>query len=137
MGFVNSEESISNRPASVKIVAAITAVEALAVLAYAIGYLASIGSEGVVNLAGRIFMVVLCVLLGIWQASVAVNFYRGRAYTRAPIIVWQLFQLILSFSFMAAPYTAVAIIAIVLAAAGVLMLFAPRTTAFLGDRPAR
>lgn len=110
-------------------------VEAVAVLIYAANYLLHIADSGVLNMGGRIFMLVLCLAAGIWQLSVSVNFFKGKAFTRAPIIVWQLFQLILSFSFLQGPFMSIAILAIVLAAVTVVMLFAPKTTGFLGDRP--
>lgn len=110
-------------------------LEAIAVLVYAANYLLHLSDEGNLNMGGRIFMLVLCVAAGAWQVSVSLNFFKGRAFTRAPIIVWQLFQLILSFSFMQGPFVGVAIAAIVVAAVTIVMLFAPKTTAFLGDRP--
>ncbi len=114
--------------------------EALAVIAYAVSYTIQLSSDGAVNIGGRLFMVALCLFLGIWQGSVAINFYRGRAFTRAPIIVWQLFQLILSVSFLQSDIPMVifaAVLSIVIAGASVVLLFAPKTTAFLGDRPAQ
>lgn len=130
----NNESSVP-RPTSVLTVAALTMLEAIAVLVYAANYLLHLSDEGNLNMGGRIFMLVLCLAAGAWQVSVSLNFFKGKAFTRAPIIVWQLFQLILSFSFMQGPFNGVAIAAIVVAAVTIVMLFAPKTTAFLGDRP--
>jgi len=135
---VSDQQSNMPRPISVVIVAALVMLEALAVLGYAISYLGNLSSDGVVNVGGQVFMLVLCLLLAIWQGSVAVNFFKGRAFTRAPIIVWQLFQLILSVSFLSSNIPMVkfaAVAAIVIAGLSVVLLFAPKTTAFLGDRP--
>ncbi|WP_404290357.1 hypothetical protein [Glutamicibacter arilaitensis] len=130
----NNESSVS-RPTSVFAVAALTMLEAVAVLVYAVNYLLHLSDAGDLNMGGRIFMLVLCIAAGAWQASVSINFYKGKAFTRAPIIVWQLFQLILSFSFIQGPFRGIAIAAIVIAGIIVVMLFAPKTTEFLGDRP--
>lgn len=137
---MSNEEIKIPRPTSVIAVAALVMFEALAVLAYAINYGIHLTSDGVVNMGGRIFMLALCLFLASWQGSVAINFFRGRAYTRAPIIVWQLFQLILSVSFFQSDMPIVvsaAVVSIIVAGAIVVLLFAPKTTEFLGDRPAQ
>jgi len=127
------------RPISVVIVAALVMLEALAVMGYAISYLGNLSSDGVVNVGGQIFMLGLCLVAAVWQGSVAVNFFKGKAFTRAPIIVWQLFQIILSVSFLSSDVAMVkiaAFAAIAIAGVSVVLLFAPKTTAYLGDRPA-
>lgn len=135
---VNIEENKVSRPGSVLLVSALVLVEALAVLAYAVNYAIHIPDEGTVNAGGRIFMLGLCLLLAVWQGSVAVNFFKGKAFTRAPIVVWQLFQLILSVSFLKSDLPVVttgAVASLLVAGAIVVFLFAPKTTEFLGDRP--
>ena len=137
---VSNEETKIPRPSSVIAVAALVMFEALAVLAYVVNYAFHLTSDGVVNIGGRLFMLALCLFLAIWQGSVAINFFRGRAYTRAPIIVWQLFQLILSVSFFQSDMPIVisaAVLSIIVAGTTVVLLFAPKTTQFLGDRPSQ
>lgn len=137
---MSNENAVSSRPTSVFVVAALVLIEALAVLAYAISYMLNLDTNGTVNMGGQLFMLALCLLLAVWQGSVAVNFFKGKAFTRAPIVVWQLFQLILSVSFLSSNIpmvTAAAVLSIVVAGTTVVMLFAPKTTAFLGDRPNR
>lgn len=137
---VSNEDTIPSRPTSVFVVAALVLLEALAVLVYAISYMMHIGTSGTVNMGGQLFMLVLCLLAAVWQGSVAINFFKGKAFTRAPIIVWQLFQLILSVSFFTSDIplvTTAAVAAILIAGITIVMLFAPKTTAFLGDRPER
>ncbi len=121
-------------------VAALVLIESLATLAYAISYMLNLDTNGTVNMGGQLFMLALCLLLAVWHGSVAINFLKGKAFTRAPIVVWQLFQLILSVSFLSSNIpmvTAAAVLSIVVAGITVVMLFAPKTTAFLGDRPNR
>ncbi|MGQ3385316.1 hypothetical protein [Glutamicibacter sp. TV12E] len=135
---MSHQHSNMPRPISVVIVAALVMLEALAVLGCAISYLGNLSTDGAVNVGGQIFMLALCLLLAIWQGSVAANFFKGKAFTRAPIIVWQLFQLILSVSFLSSniPMVKIAALAsIMIAGSSVVLLFAPKTTAFLGDRP--
>jgi len=137
---VSNENTTSSRPTSVFVVAALVLIEALATLAYAISYMLNLDANGTVNMGGQLFMLALCLLLAVWHGSVAINFFKGKAFTRAPIIVWQLFQLILSVSFLSSDIpmvTAAAVLSIVIAGTTVVMLFAPKTTAFLGDRPNR
>lgn len=137
---MSNENATSSRPTSVFVVAALVLIEALATLAYAISYMLNLDANGTVNMGGQLFMLALCLLLAVWHGSVAINFFKGKAFTRAPIIVWQLFQLILSVSFLSSDIpmvTAAAVLSIVIAGTTVVMLFAPKTTAFLGDRPNR
>lgn len=134
---MSNENTTSSRPTSVFVVAALVLIEALATLAYAISYMLNLDANGTVNMGGQLFMLALCLLLAVWHGSVAINFFKGKAFTRAPIIVWQLFQLILSVSFLSSDIpmvTAAAVLSIVIAGTTVVMLFAPKTTAFLGDR---
>lgn len=140
IGLVSEENTTLPRPTSVFVVAALVMLEALAVLAYAVSYLVSIGTSTMVNMGGQLFMLALCLLAAIWQGSVSINFFKGKAFTRAPIVVWQLFQLILSVSFLSSNIALVkagAVVSILVAGATVVLLFAPKTTAFLGDRPSR
>ena len=137
---VSLEERNIPRPVSAIVVATMVMIEALAVLVYAVSYLANLSAGGTVNIGGQIFMLILCLLVAIWQGSVAINFYKGKAFTRAPIIVWQLFQLILSISFLSTDILLVKLAAVlsrVIAGVCIVMLFAPKTTVFLGDRPTR
>ncbi len=135
---VNNEETEFPRPTTVVVIAGLVLLEALAVLAYAVNYAFNISGDGALNLGGQLFMLALCLLLAVWQGAVAVNFFKGKAFTRAPIIVWQLFQLILSVSFLKSDIMGViigAILSIAIAGTIVVLLFAPQTTRFLGDRP--
>lgn len=137
---MSNENTTPSRPTSVFVVAALVLIEALATLAYAISYMLNLDANGTVNMGGQLFMLALCLLLAVWHGSVAINFFKGKAFTRAPIIVWQLFQLILSVSFLSSDIpmvTAAGVLSIVIAGTTVVVLFAPKTTAFLGDRPNR
>lgn len=131
---MSNQELAGPRVLSVKVVAALVLIEALAVLAYGINYLIHITDPGVLNMPGRIFMVVLCFAGAFWQGWVAHSFYQGRAWTRAPIVAWQLFQVILATTYFQTDVIGLAVLAFFVAAGVLILLFAPQTTAFLGDR---
>ncbi|MCW4466994.1 hypothetical protein OK351_16025 [Glutamicibacter sp. MNS18] len=134
---MSNNELAGARTLSVKVVAALVLVEALAVLAYGINYLIHITDPGVLTMPGRIFMLVLCLAAAVWQGWVAYSFYRGRAWTRAAIVAWQLFQVILATTYFQTELIGVAVLAFFVAAGVLILLFAPQTTAFLGDRKSR
>lgn len=131
---VTNNEIAATRPTSVKVVAALVFIEALAVLGYGINYLGHLTEPGALNMGGRIFMVLLCLAGALWQGWVAFSFYKGRAWTRAAIVAWQLFQVILATTYFQTALVGLAVVAFFVAAAALLLLFAPQTTAFLGDR---
>lgn len=137
MNPVTNTQTPATRPATVMVVAALVLIEALAVLGYAVYYLMHLGDAGELNIGGRIFMLVLCVGAAAWQLSVAVNFFRGRAWTRAAIIVWQLFQVIMAVTYLQTSMFVIALVALLIAGGALILLFAPATTAYLGDRPQR
>lgn len=134
---MSNNDPAGARPLSVHVVAALVLLEALAVLAYGVYYLVNIGAPGVLTLPGRIFMVLLCLGAAAWQTWVATSFHRGRAWTRAAIVAWQLFQVILATTYFQTELVGLAVLAFFAAAGALILLFAPQTTAFLGDRKTR
>lgn len=131
---VSNHELAGARVLSVKVVAALVLIEALAVFAYGVNYLIHITDPGVLTMPGRIFMVLLCFAAAFWQGWVAYSFYQGRAWTRAAIVAWQLFQVILATNYFQTELIGLAVLAFFVAAGALILLFAPQTTAFLGDR---
>ncbi|GER24008.1 hypothetical protein NCCP1664_25030 [Zafaria cholistanensis] len=111
-------------------------LEGLAVLAAAAWYLLSIGQEGPVNMGGRLFMLFLLLAAGAWQFLVGHFLFRGKAWTRASALAWQVFQVIFAASFFGGGMPLVALGLLVPAAAILLLLFDPKATAFFGDRGA-
>ncbi|PQZ88600.1 hypothetical protein CQ018_16540 [Arthrobacter sp. MYb227] len=124
------------RPFSVLLISAMLVLEGLAVLAYGLSYAMHLGDAGVLNLGARLFMLVIIFVGGIWQLTVAHFFFRGKAWTRAAALFWQLFQIILAIPYLQTEAAPWAWIWLIPAAIIVILLFDPRTTAFLGDRPA-
>ncbi|GHD08826.1 hypothetical protein GCM10008096_20910 [Zhihengliuella salsuginis] len=75
---------------------AILALEALALVGIAIGYAAQLGQPGPVGLPGRLFLLAVMLGAAAWQGWVGWSFAGGKAWTRAAIVVWQIFQIILA-----------------------------------------
>lgn len=88
------------RPWTVTTTAVIAVLEAVAVLVLAAVQLADLGTPSPVSLAGRIFLPVLMIGAGAWQAMVGLKHLAGRAWTRAAVVVWQLFQIIISIQYL-------------------------------------
>lgn len=131
----SSRPAIPRRPISVLLISVLLVLEGLAVLAYALTYALSLGQAGELGMGARIFMLVLIIAAGAWQLLVAHHFFRARPWTRAAALMWQIFQIILAIPYFQSGDAVVAWLWLVPAALIVVLLFDPRTTAFLGDRP--
>lgn len=127
--------AIQRRPISVLVISALLVLEGMAVLLYALTYALQLGRPEVLGLSARIFMLVLVAAAGAWQLLVAHHFFRARAWTRAAALVWQVFQIILAIPYFQSGDALVAWLWLLPAAIIIVLLFDPRTTAFLGDRP--
>lgn len=125
-----------HRPASIVAVFSLLLLEATATLGTAVWYATSLGAEGPLSLGGRIFMLALIVGAAAWQSNVAVQVYKGHAWTRAAALVWQVFQVIFAVSFLGTGGWALVLGTSLLipAAAILLLIFDPRATGYFGDR---
>ncbi|GAB3663491.1 hypothetical protein GCM10027591_14280 [Zhihengliuella somnathii] len=123
------------------LVAGVLVLEAVAVLGIAVLWGLQLTVPGPVGVAGRVFLLALIAGAGVWQLWVALRFWRGQAWTRAAIVVWQVFQIIL-----AVPITSPegsdstrvlgwAVVAV--AAIGIVALFSPAVRRHLADTEAR
>lgn len=127
--------AIQHRPFSVLLVSGLLVLEGLSVLFYAFTYAMALGQAGALGMGARIFMLVLIAAAGVWQLLVAHHFFRARAWTRAAILMWQVFQIILAIPYFQTGDALMAWLWLVPAALIIVLIFDPRTTAFLGDRP--
>lgn len=88
-------------------------------------------------MAGRIFMLVLIAAAGAGLLVTAVQHYLGKAFTRAIIVVWQLFQIIIGAQTLAAGGELfgvgiwMGIAMVVTAGVALVMVFAPATRLYL------
>lgn len=100
--------------------------------------LADLRHPSPVSMAGRIFLPVLMIAVGLWQVMAGLKHAAGRAWTRSPLVVWQLFQIILSIYYLSnAPRvgdTAGVVLGVSLlvpAAVALVLIFSPATRRFL------
>ncbi|RKW70994.1 hypothetical protein [Galactobacter caseinivorans] len=126
------------RPWTVSVTVVLVLLEALAVWVVAALQLADLGSPSPITMAGRIFLPVLMVAAGAWQVMVGLKHRAGRAWTRAAVVVWQLFQIILSIQYLvSAPQYgdwlgfAVGLGLFIPGAVALVLVFSPTTRLFL------
>ncbi|MDR2254613.1 MAG: hypothetical protein LBE25_01175 [Arthrobacter sp.] len=127
------------RPWTVMITSLIMALEAVIVLWGALNFVFTLRAPGPLNVGGRLFLVVLMVGAAAFAASVAAKHLAGRAWTRAAVVVWQLFQVILSGQFLGGGAPVLGVVLLVPAAVALVLVFAPATRRFLeaDDQPRR
>jgi hypothetical protein len=126
-----------HRPLSIVAVAALLLLEAMAVLAAALVFASSLGQPGPVPLSGRVFLLVLILAASAGLGWVALNVFRGRPWTRAAGLVWQIFQVIFAVPLIGGSTTWLGVALLVPAAAIIVLIFDPRATAYFGDRAER
>lgn len=124
-------------PTSVKVTVAMLGIEVLGVAAALIMSIVNLNQPGPLNMAGRIFMLVLIAAAGAGLLVTAVQHYLGKAFTRAIIVVWQLFQIIIGAQTLAAGGELfgvgiwMGIAMVVTAGVALVMVFAPATRLYL------
>ena len=118
-------------PAPLVVAASLVAVEALVLLGYAVLELASISSDrAAVAVTTSLFFAAYGALL--IAAALAVT--RGRSWARSPIVLAQLIQLGVAWSFRGGDTTLVAIALAVVAVVVLAGLLAPSSVDALADR---
>ena len=125
------------RPWSVVVVVAVLALEAVAVLYGALSFLLSLGQPGPLNMGGRIFLIALMVAGALFAAMVAGKHWAGRAWTRSAVVVWQLFQIVISGQYLSGGAVGFGLFLLIPAAVALVFVFSPATRRFLeaDDRP--
>ncbi|MBG6083692.1 hypothetical protein [Zhihengliuella flava] len=126
---------------AVWLVSLVLLVEAVAALGIALVWGLQLMAPGPVGMAGRLFLLALVAGAGIAQLWVALSFWRGYAWTRAAIVVWQIFQIILAIPVTSPDGTnatrAVAWAVVAVAALGIIALFSPAVRQHLAATEAR
>lgn len=130
-------QAAAPRPWPVTVTTLIMGLEAVLVLWGALNFVFTLSAPGPLNVGGRLFLVALMVGAAAFAASVAAKHFMGRAWTRAAVVVWQLFQVILSGQFLGGGAPVLGIVCLVPAAVALLLVFSPATRRFLeaDDRP--
>lgn len=101
---------------------AVLLLQSLAVLGAAAVSAAAIGA-GALSVGAQIFLAVLFVLAGVWIGAAGLGLWAGRAWTRAAVVVIELFAVILSISFFTGGNVTVGLLFLLPAAAALLLMF--------------
>ena len=119
------------------VTAALVALEALAVLGAAVVSAVNLGAPGPLNAAGRVFLLILMVAAAAFAFAASAKHLAGRAWSRGAIVVWQLFQIILSIQYLTGGAVLLGLGLLVPGAVALVLTFSPMTRAFLApdDRP--
>ncbi|MHA7281679.1 hypothetical protein [Arthrobacter sp. TMS2-4] len=113
----------ATRPPGVLLIAAVLVLEALALLALAVGFLRSIVGGDPVSLGGSVFMTVLLLLVAAGLVAMARKLAAGFRWPRSPSLVVQLFLVILAFPFFTEGNPLIGFLLLIPAAAVIVTLF--------------
>lgn len=97
-------------------------LQSLAVLVAAAASALAIGA-GALGVGAQVFLTVLFVLAGVWIGAAGLGLWAGRAWTRAAVVVIELFAVILSISFFTAGNVLFGLAFLLPAAAALLLMF--------------
>ena len=128
-----SEEVRSVTPRAAWTVAAIVGLQAAALVLSAIMVLAVLG-DGALGVPAQLFLVFLILLGAVWLGAAAWGVKAGKTWTRAAVIVIQLFAVILSIGSLSAGDIRGGLLLLVPAAVVLLLLFTPSVNTHLGQR---
>lgn len=115
------------RPPVVWVLTGILTGQALAVLGAAVAAFLAVGA-GALGMGAQVFLAVLYVLAAVWIGATGLGLWAGRPWTRAALVVIELFAVILSVSFFSGGNVATGL-AFLLPAAGALLLMFTRGAA--------
>lgn len=106
-------------------------LEAAAVLGGAVVMGVALSQASPLPLAGRVFLIALMLLGAGFQVAVGLNHWRGRAWTRSAVVVWQLFQVVISGQYIVAGAWLFGLALLIPGAVAMVMVFSPQTRAYL------
>ena len=113
----------ATRPPGVVPIAVVLVLEAIALLALAVGFFLSIFGLDPISVGGSVFMTVLLLLVAAGLVAMARKLLAGFRWPRSPSLVVQLFLVILAFPFFTAGNPLIGLLLIAPAAAVILTLF--------------
>ncbi|MDI3331996.1 MAG: hypothetical protein QJR09_14890 [Micrococcus sp.] len=122
------------RPPAVVAVSLVLLLQALGVLAAAVGFGLQVGT-GALNLGAQVFLVALMVAAGVWIGAVGFGLWRGRPWVRAATVVIELFAVILSISFLSAGNALMGALFLVPAAVALVLMFSRQVASYLAGLP--
>ena len=128
--MTRAASTLRRAPGTVRLAAALTALEALVITVYGLVLVPDLfGSRPEAGGTALVFFVPYGLFLGVcaWQL------WRLRSWSRAPVVLAQLLQLLVGYSFWGGTTTAVAVVLIGVAVAVLAAVLNPRSLAALGD----
>lgn len=128
-----SEEVRSATPPTAWAIAALVGLQAAGLIVSAIMVIALLG-EGALGLPAQLFLVFLILLGAVWLGAAAWGVKAGKTWTRAAVIVIELFAVILSIGSLSAGDIRGGVLLLVPAAVVLLLLFTPSVNEHLGQR---
>jgi hypothetical protein len=127
---VTSTESRTGVPGLLKVAAGLTALEALAFAVYGVLLLPDLFSDHA-EAGGT--AAVFFLLYALFLAVCVRQLWRLRSWTRAPLVLAQLIQLLVGTSFWGGQTTVVAVVLVLVAVVVLVALLHPRSLAALGS----
>ena len=119
------------RPAGIRVIAVIVALEATALLVAAVWYGSQLVTGApVLSFWGAVFTLVLLLAFSAWLYAVSTFLFRGYRWPRAGALVAQLFTLTIGFPTMSGGYPLAGLAMLVPAVLAIILLFDKRVIAF-------
>lgn len=128
-----SEEVRSVTPSAAWGIAVIVGLQAAALVVSAMMVIVMLG-DGALGVPAQLFLVFLMLLGAVWLGATAWGVKAGKTWTRAAVIVVQLFAAILSMGSLSAGDIRGGLLLLVPAAVVLLLLFTPSVNTHLGQR---
>lgn len=119
------------RPPAVVLIAIVVLLEALLLLAAAGFYLYGLFTSTPASYGGAVFMLVLLLLLSAWLFVVGHFLWRGYRWTRAAVLTWQLFMMVIAVPTLTGGYVLYGLCLLVPPVVSAALLFQPRVVAFM------
>lgn len=111
-----------SRPLAVVTLTVVLLLQSLAVLGAAMTSVLAIGA-GTLGMGAQIFLAILFVLAGVWIGAAGIGLWAGKPWTRAAVVVIELFAVILSISFFTGGNVGVGLAFLLPAAVALLLMF--------------
>lgn len=112
-----------SRPPAVFVISAVLVLEALTLLGIAGWFLYNLFTATPVSMGGAIFTTVLITAAGIWLLALGHFFFRGYRWTRAGVLVFQLFAIVIAVPTLQGGVLLAGLLLLLPAAAVLLLLF--------------
>jgi hypothetical protein len=120
----------ARRPWTLALLVGIVVAEALVLLAFAVTYAVGlVRGEAATSPGGAVFTMVLLLLVGIWLAAVALFLWRGFRWTRAAVLVVQIFALTIGVPTLTGGFPLYGLLIVVPAVVAAFLLFERRVLA--------